>query len=188
MGDAPRCTGKSTRSGQRCKKLGLRRPDGTFTRCCRRHGGTQQRAAQGDPIRGGRPVQSGFYSAVLREEQKPIYLLAMQELGKLDQELALARTNLYYYQKRVGEQEKGGIPSSVSAGGQSVSIKSYADIVADYLNLISRMETRRARILEAIGASESNDSDLLGHEEWVASRASPRAASLEIFRRSMIQS
>lgn len=180
MGDAPRCAARSKRSGRPCGKLGLRRLDGTFTSNCRFHGGVQQLAEPGDPIRGGRPVQSGFYSAVLREEQKPIYLLAMQELGKLDQELALARTNLYYYQKRVGEQEKGGIPSSVSAGGQSVSIKSYADIVADYLNLISRMETRRARILEAIGASESNDSDLLGHEEWVTSalsRSSPRRSS-----------
>ncbi len=180
MGDAPRCTARGKRSGRRCGRVCSRKPDGTHVKHCHYHGGKNECAPPGDPIRGGRPVESGFYSAVLRDEQKPVYLLAMQELGKLDQELALARTNLYGYQKRVGDQEKGGIPSSVSAGGQSVSIKSYADIVADYLNLISRMETRRARILEAIGASESNDGDLLGHEEWLKaarSRSSPRRSS-----------
>jgi len=177
MGDAPRCTGKSTRSGERCKKLGLKRPDGSFTRCCRRHGGVQQRADPGDPIRGGRPPETFSYVGTVPPALQPIYEAAKGELGKLDHELALARTNLFRYQQKVSEQEKGGIPSSVSAGGQSVSIRSYADIVGEYLDRISRMESRRARILEAVGGTESNDSDLLGHDEWLkaaASRSSPR--------------
>ena len=169
MGDASRCGAERSFGRGLCRKFGLCKPDGTWTKRCKFYNGGAELLEPGDPKRGGRPVEHGFYSETLREEQKSIYAWAMQELGTLDHELALARTNLHGYQTRMRDQEKGGIPSSVAAGGQSVTIHSYADIVAEYLNLISRLEFRRARILESIGGTESNDTDLLGHEEWLKS-------------------
>jgi hypothetical protein len=183
MGDAPQCTAKSKRSGERCKKQGLARADGTYTSNCRMHGGTRQRAEPGDPTRLGRPPETFSYVSTVPEEFRSVYGAAQGELGKLEHELALARTNLYRFQQKARDQEHGGIPTSitsVASGGKHISLRTYADIVGEYLDRIARMEYRRARILEAVGGSESNDSDLLGHEEWLKaahSRSRRRSSS-----------
>jgi len=146
MPDAPRCTARSKRSGKQCRKHGLHRPDGSRTQHCRNHGGVNERLPKGDPGRGGRPPTSFTYVEIIPEDVRPIYELARKELGKLEHEISLARTNLYRFQRRHEEQQKGGIPTSVSSGGTGVSVRPYADIVGEYLDRIARLEERRARI------------------------------------------
>lgn len=147
MPNARKCGAKSKRSGRPCRGNCLRLPDGGHTKHCRMHSGKNERADPGDPMRGGRPPETFSYVRTVPEEFRAVYESAHQQLGKLEHELALTRTNLYRFQQKYSDQEKGGIPSSVSGGGQSVSIRSYADIVGEYLDRIARMEERRARIL-----------------------------------------
>lgn len=148
--DARKCIAKSRRSGKRCRFNVYRKPDGTYTSTCRFHGGGHQLREPGDDRNGGRPPESFSYVRTIPEEFRHVYDAAHQQLGKLEHELALTRTNLYRFQQKHSDQEKGGIPSSVSGGGQSVSIRSYADIVGEYLDRIARMEERRARILQTL--------------------------------------
>lgn len=113
------------------------------------HGGKNQAAEPGDPIRGGRPPFTFEYSEVLDEEAARIYHAAASKLGKLDGEIALARTNLYRFQRAHGEQFKGGIPTSVGGNGGSVTVLPYATMVGQYLDRIGKLEEQRARILAA---------------------------------------
>lgn len=114
------------------------------------HSGGHELLPPGDPARGGRPPETFSYVATVPEQFQPVYHAAREQLGKLEHELALARTNLYRYQQRFEEQQKGGIPTSVSGGGASVSIRPYADVVGEYLDRIARLEERRARILKTL--------------------------------------
>lgn len=114
---------------------------------CQNHGGPNEVLPPGDPGRGGAPRKHGFYSDVLHPEDRELYEEARTLLGKLDEEIALARTNLARYQRTVERSGQGGIPTSVADGGKSVSVRPYADIVQEYLNLIGRLEKRRAEIL-----------------------------------------
>lgn len=150
MADAPHCAARSKSKRRGCRCFCLAHPDGGYTKHCKFHGGKQEQAAPGDPIRGGRPPENFSYVQTVPEEFRHVYEAAHQQLGKLDHEIALARTNQYRFQQKHSDQEKGGIPSSVSGGGQSVSIRSYADIVGEYLDRIARMEERRARILATL--------------------------------------
>jgi hypothetical protein len=147
MPDAPRCTAKSKRSGEQCRLLGLVRPDGTFTRHCKFHAGFNERAAPGDPIRGGRPPTSYRFAQIIRsEEDRGHFEAFMVDVTNLDRQIALAELNLLRFVRRCEQSEKGGIPTSVAGGGQSVSIESYDRIVRSYLEIIGRLRERKARI------------------------------------------
>lgn len=148
MPDAPdgkrRCPAKNRR-GEPCRKSPRR---GAVH--CHNHGGANEVLPPGDPGRGGRPATTFRYSRVFRsDEDREIYELARQELGKLDEEIALARTNLVRYQRAMEDSGKGGIPVSVGGAGGSLTVRPYADVVQDYLDLIGKLEERRARILQA---------------------------------------
>jgi hypothetical protein len=147
---ARRCTATSKRTGKPCRFNVFRREDGTYTTTCHYHSGRHQLRAPGDPQNGGTPPTSFTYSRIVPEEFRAIYDAAHRELGKLDHEVALARTNLYRFQQRHEEQQKGGVPTSVSGGGTSVSVRTYEQIVGDYLDRIGRLEERRARVLATL--------------------------------------
>lgn len=140
----PRCGAKTRgpRAGRTCQNFPV---DGSAR--CRMHGGKNQPGSDASP---GAPPRTFRYSQVLRsDEDRELYESARTALGKLDEEIALARTNLARFQRSVEDASKGGIPTSVSDGGRSISIRSYADIVQEYLDLIGKLEERRARILQA---------------------------------------
>lgn len=110
------------------------------------HGGKNQLLPPGDPGRGGRPPTTFRYSQVIRVEDRELYDAVSSLIGKLDEEIALARTNLVRFQRANDESFKGGIPVSVGSAGGSVTVRPYADVVQEYLDLIGKLEERRARI------------------------------------------
>jgi hypothetical protein len=147
MGDAPKCAARSKRSGRPCGKLGLRRPDGTFTRHCRFHGGVQERAPVGDDTRPGRPPTSHRFARAIRNpEDREDFEAFLVDVTNLERQIALAELNCLRFMRRCEASEKGGIPTSVAGGGQSVSIESYDRIIRSYLETIGRLRERKARI------------------------------------------
>lgn len=171
MRDARRCPARSKRSGRPCEGFGLRRPDGTRTVHCYQHGGKQELLPPGDPERGGRPPTTFRYAHALRsEEDRALYEASAKLLGNLEEEIKLARTNLFRFQRTVEESAKGGLPVSVAGGGGSVTVKPYAQVVQEYLDLIGRLESRRAALLQQ---AKPVDDDLETYEAWVAGTRSP---------------
>jgi hypothetical protein len=124
-----------------------KREDGTYTDTCRFHSGGHQLRPPGDPQNGGAKPTSFTYVRVVPEEFHGIYEAGRRELDRIDHEIALARTNLYRLQQRYEDQQKGGVPTSVSGGGASVSVRPYAELVAEHTDRITRYVERRARIL-----------------------------------------
>jgi len=175
MADAPRCAARSKRSGRTCRMFALRLPGGGHTKHCRMHGGKNERAAPGDPIRGGRPPTTFRYSTFMRtDEDKALYESARSALGTLDEELNLARTNLERFRRSREEQAKGGIPLSVADGGKSVSVRPYAEIETHYLDLIRRLEEGRKKLMAA-GAVDNDDAET--YREWLSATRKPDDSS-----------
>jgi len=113
------------------------------------HGGGKKNQ-KGSPLSGGRPSTTFRYSKMLRtDEDKELYESTRTALGDLEEEIALARTNLSRYQRLAEEKGTGGIPTSFSGGGKSVGLRIYADIIQEYLDLVGKLEERRSRILAA---------------------------------------
>lgn len=131
---------------------------------CQNHGGPRELLPPGDPGRGGAPPKTFMYSRFLRtQEDRDLYESARTVLGKLDEEIALARTNLARYQRAVEDSAKGGIPISVADGGKSVSVRPYANVVQEYLDLIGKLEERRSRILAQEKPPDAGD---IGPLRW----------------------
>jgi len=171
MPDAPRCGANKSRGRGECRGWCLKRPDGTYTQRCKFHGGTKQLLEPGDPRRGGRPPTTFRYSTFMRtDEDRELYESARGALGSLDEELNLARTNLERFRRSRDEQAKGGIPLSVSDGGKSVSVRPYAQIEAEYLDLIRRLEEGRKKLLSS-GVPDNDDSET--YREWIATARKP---------------
>lgn len=167
MADAPRCAARSKSKRRGCRAFCLAHPDGGYTKHCRMHGGKNEQAPPGDQIRGGRPPTTFRYSTFMRsEEDRALYESARSALGTLDEELNLARTNLERFRRRCEEQAKGGIPLSVADGGKSVSVRPYAEIEADYLDLIRKIEEGRKKLMQA-GSADSDDGET--YLAWVTS-------------------
>jgi hypothetical protein len=175
MGDAARCAARSKRSGVQCRNYGLRRPDGGNTPHCRFHGGGGELLPPGDPGHGGRPSTTFRYSRFMRsDEDREIYESARSALGTLDEEINLARTNLERFRRNCEAQAKGGIPVHVADGGKSVSVRPYAEIEADYLDLIRKLEESRKKLLQA-GSVDNDDSET--YREWIAVARKPDDSS-----------
>ena len=157
----------------------MRLPDGSHARHCYQHGGKQERLPPGHPERGGRPPSTFAYCEVLPDDAKPVYEAAHGQLGKLDHEIALARTNLYRFQQKYEGKETGGIAVHIGrSGGGGVTIRAYADIVGEYLDRIGRLEERRARIIATIGGGGGDDGGTEEYAAWVRrTRSSSHAPS-----------
>jgi len=139
------------------------------------HGGTNQLLEPGDPKRGGRPPTSyRFARAIRNAEDREDFEAFLVDVTNLDRQLALAELNLLRFMRRCEQTEKGGIPTSVSAGGQSVSIESYDRIVRNYLETIGRLRERKARI-DHMDDPEIPISGSTGLEEPEAINADARA-------------
>jgi hypothetical protein len=111
------------------------------------HGGRQQAAAPGSPVRPGRPPTSFRFSRIFRtDEHREAFEDFLSNVTNLDRQIAIAETNLLRFMERFEQSEKGGLPTSVGGGGTSVSLESYDKIVRWYLETIGRLRERKARI------------------------------------------
>ena len=115
------------------------------------HAGKQQIAAVGAPERGGRPPTSRLYVRHLQPEQTVVFDEARDLLGKLDQELCLARANLDQYVREHQLNFRGGTPVSVATGGGGVSIVPHVEIILRHLDKIRLLELARKQLHEALG-------------------------------------
>jgi hypothetical protein len=96
---------RSKQSGQPCRKFPRIKPDGTQCKRCKNHSGDHELLPKGDPRRGGQPPKSFLYVEHLPPERLPVFLEALERhAGSLDYELALARTNLDAFVKRMHRQ------------------------------------------------------------------------------------
>jgi len=124
------------------------------------HGGRNERAPKGDPIRGGKkPVLFMYASALNRPGDAELIEAANAKLGTLDDEIALCRRNLARFMEANEENARGGLPIPVSGSRGSVTLHFYSDIVAEYLDRIGRLEEKRARIIVLVGG-DGRDSQL----------------------------
>ena len=143
MANAPRCSARSKRSGVQCRKLALCKPESGYTRHCRFHGGVQERAAPGDPVRPGRPESSGLYVRHFKRDDDPeVIRLARARIGTLDDELVLLRRNL--------DALNGRIESATGRERNRL-----AGFVGEHVDRIARVEERRARVLAILQGLDS---------------------------------
>lgn len=134
MADAPKCAGHSQRSGRPCGRFVGRRPDGLYTRHCWYHGGKQEALPPGHPERGGRPPTKYIDVRLTPEVWRDFHDAALADVGKLDEELAVLRTNLARFKFS-------------EATEPTFSEDQRGRIEREHVDGIARVEERRARIL-----------------------------------------
>jgi hypothetical protein len=123
------------------------------------HGGKNERAEPGDPVRGGRPPITGYYSKYLREGMRLAYDDAQAVIGSLDDEIKVARAYLTWAIERHQENPAGGEAISVAknteGGTVRVRMRFYSDIVADLIDRIRRLELSREALKHGAGGDDS---------------------------------
>jgi len=140
---------------------------------CRMHGGTRQRkAGTGDPALGGAPVQTGVYAKYLRGKYRADHDAA--RLGDLDEEIRVAKAYLAGHIRKHQADPCGGIHVS---SGPITRVRLYADVVAELLDRIRKLELARAQLLT--GPQPPDDNAMQDYRSWLASSASAPATASE---------
>jgi hypothetical protein len=98
------------------------------------HGGKNERAKPGDPIRGGKPPTTYLDVELVPEKWRAVYRSALAQIGRLELELALLKTNLARFEFSEQQEPK-------------YSEAERSAIVGEHVERIARVEERRARIL-----------------------------------------
>jgi len=138
---------------------------------CRMHGGTRQRkAGTGDPALGGAPVQTGVYAKYLRGAYATDHAAA--RTGGLDEEIRVAKAYLAGAIRNHQADPKGGV--HVSAGPVT-KVRLHADVVADLLDRIRKLELARAELLA--GPAPTDDNAMQDYRSWIAAQAAPASAA-----------
>lgn len=162
-----RLCGARKKTGGTCGASPLRRKDGTQTKRCRVHGGPNERAAPGDPMRPGRPPVLGLYSKFVLPEERDAYTRA--PVGTLDEEIRLAKAKLAWAQQQHRRDPNGG--TEVEYGGRT-KIRLWADVVREHLDNVRKLELGRAQIDSLNPAGDPSDA-LPEHEAWLEATRSP---------------
>lgn len=154
--ESPRCTATSKRTHKRCGAPCRRRPEGGYTAHCHYHGGPNELLPPGDPRRGGAPPTSFVYARVLRlPGDDEIIEASRGKLGTLDDEICVLRRNLYRALERAEAQPKGGVPTSVGAGGASVTVETHQGHVLKIQAELRKAELARAELIRSAGLTGS---------------------------------
>lgn len=159
---APRCGAKGKRSGKPCRGHPITLPDGTKTRRCRMHGGTNEALPAGDPRRGGRPTSTRLYTRHLQPDELDAYEQATA--GGLDAEIKVAKAHLDWAIRQWAGKPSGGLAIAIKPGSREVRIKPWIDVVGEHYDNVRRLELARAAIMNQVPTDET---DLAPYEEFL---------------------
>jgi len=136
MGDARKCTATSKRTGKRCRQAVFKRADGTYTTTCRSHSGRHQLREPGDAHNGGRPPTSYAEVGLVPKAWRAYHASARAAAGRLEEELALLRTNHARFLTDPKTEQMGSIERGRISG--------------EHAERIARVEQRRAIVLKTL--------------------------------------
>lgn len=170
MGDVPRCPAKSKRSGKQCRNAPFHRPDGSRTVHCKFHGGKNEAAPPGDPIRGGRPPTHGLHAKYLPQEFRDELA---DGIGSIDEEISVTRVFYVRAVKEYLDNPRGGIPIAVEQknGAPSVRIRPWAEVVDLLSDKLRKLRLARVAIAQQ---SPPDDDDFDSYDAWLRVNASSR--------------
>ena len=146
--------------------------DGGKGRCIF-HGGRQRAAPPGDRVRPGVPPRTYLYAKYLRPEFLVDFQMA--RVGNIDEEIMLSRAHLAHFERKYAEQPAGGLityaKSPDDPSKKVVRIRPYAELVQEHIELVAKLESRRAHMIAVHAADD--DEGLQLHEEWLLENKPP---------------
>lgn len=163
-------TGTRSKGGHLCGGKRLPTYDGQTTRHCRFHGGKQEAAPPGDPIRPGRPATSNLYSRLLRGELLAHYEAASAD-SALDAEIQLLRAKLAWATGKWQESPQGGVPSTVRQVPGPNGVVERVVAVLPFYSIMLQVEAELRKTIatrsQVRGAEGPSAADLVPYEEFL---------------------